>query len=121
MTAKKAQKQVPIRTCIYCKKSGDKKEFVRFAKIDENIVLDLTGKARGRGANICPNNDCLDKAFAKKLFNKALKTDYKIEKVEFEKMKSEIVEYLKEKEFRPNNKPVKIRISKNKLPNVDEV
>lgn len=120
MTAKKAQKQVPIRTCICCKKSGDKKEFVRFTRIDGEIKLDLTGKARGRGANICPDKTCLDKAFDKKLFNKALKTDYKLDKDEFENMKIDISKYIEEKDFRPNNKPVKIRISKDKLASIND-
>ena len=41
----------------------DKRELVRIVKTPEGeIVLDTTGKKSGRGAYICPNAECLQKA-----------------------------------------------------------
>lgn len=56
-------KKIPQRTCIGCKEKKDKKELIRIVKDKEgNITLDRTGKANGRGAYICDNIQCLEKA-----------------------------------------------------------
>ena len=56
-------KKLPERKCIGCPEVKPKKELVRIVKNKENeIFVDLTGKANGRGAYICPNTDCLEKA-----------------------------------------------------------
>lgn len=40
---------------------------------EETIEVDRTGKRSGRGAYICPNEECLDKALKGKRLEKALK------------------------------------------------
>ena len=56
-------KKQPQRTCIGCNVQKDKNDFVRIVKSKEgNITIDNTGKASGRGAYICHNVDCFNKA-----------------------------------------------------------
>ena len=56
-------KKLPERKCIGCMEVKPKNELVRIVKNKENeIFVDLTGKANGRGAYICPKNECLEKA-----------------------------------------------------------
>ena len=60
-------KKIPQRTCIGCKVKKDKKDLIRIVKNKENkITLDRTGKANGRGAYICDNIQCLEKAIKTK-------------------------------------------------------
>lgn len=57
------QKKIPMRKCNGCGEQKPKKELVRIVKTpDGEVSLDLTGKASGRGAYICNNADCLQKA-----------------------------------------------------------
>lgn len=52
-----------MRRCTGCNEQKPKKELVRVVKTpDGEILLDLTGKASGRGAYICNNAECLKKA-----------------------------------------------------------
>lgn len=57
------QKKIPMRKCTGCSEQKPKKELVRVVKTpDGEVLLDLTGKASGRGAYICNNAECLKKA-----------------------------------------------------------
>ncbi len=57
------QKKIPMRKCTGCGEQKPKKELVRVVKTpDGEILLDLTGKASGRGAYICNSAECLKKA-----------------------------------------------------------
>ncbi|WP_141706109.1 RNase P modulator RnpM [Caloranaerobacter ferrireducens] len=70
------KRKVPLRKCVGCNEQKPKKELVRIVKNKEGIVsIDLTGKANGRGAYICKNIDCLEKAVKGKKLNKALEID----------------------------------------------
>lgn len=57
------QKKIPLRMCIGCGEMKPKKTLVRIVKNKEDeIFVDLTGKAGGRGAYICRDAECLKKA-----------------------------------------------------------
>ena len=57
------QRKLPLRKCLGCGEVKDKRELVRVVKSpDGEISLDLTGKKAGRGAYICPDASCLNKA-----------------------------------------------------------
>ena len=57
------QKKIPMRKCTGCNEMKPKKELVRIVRSPEGeISMDLTGKKSGRGAYICNNADCLQKA-----------------------------------------------------------
>ncbi len=65
-------KKIPMRMCIACREMKPKAEMTRVVKTaDDEIYLDPTGKAAGRGAYVCGNADCLKKLSGKKLLNKA--------------------------------------------------
>lgn len=54
------QKKIPLRMCIGCSQMKPKRELVRIVKNKEDeIFVDLTGKAGGRGAYICRDRECL--------------------------------------------------------------
>lgn len=60
-------KNLPKRTCIGCNETKLKKDLIRIVKNKDNqISIDRTGKADGRGAYICDNIVCLEKAIKTK-------------------------------------------------------
>ena len=57
----------PQRQCLGCGEMKDKKSMFRVIKTPENeILLDTTGRKKGRGAYICASMDCLNKAIKSK-------------------------------------------------------
>jgi predicted RNA-binding protein YlxR (DUF448 family) len=61
-TPKRAMKAQPERTCIACRKKGEKGELIRMAASPAGvIVIDYTEKVPGRGAYICPERQCIEK------------------------------------------------------------
>ena len=67
-------KNIPERTCIGCNVKKDKSNLLRIVKSsDGNINIDNTGKLNGRGAYICKNIDCLEKAMKSKRLEKSFK------------------------------------------------
>lgn len=68
------QRKIPLRKCTGCQQMKNKKELIRIVKSDDGIYsLDYTGKKPGRGAYICADIECLEKA--KK--NKGLERSFK--------------------------------------------
>ena len=60
-------KKIPLRMCTGCMEMKPKKELIRVVKTPEGeVTVDLTGKKSGRGAYICRNIECLEKAFKAK-------------------------------------------------------
>ena len=68
-------KHIPERTCIACRKKGDKSNFIK-------VVLDKSGKVQvekdvnlsGRGAYICKDKmDCILKCEKSKILSKVFK------------------------------------------------
>jgi len=83
------EKKIPLRQCIGCKEMKDKKELIRVLKIqDGTILIDATGKKNGRGAYICANSDCLDKAIKTKGLERSFKVA--IEPEVYESLKKEL-------------------------------
>ena len=66
-------KKIPQRMCVGCQQMKPKKLLFRVVRTpDETIEIDSTGKRSGRGAYICPDPDCLNKALKGKRLEKAL-------------------------------------------------
>lgn len=66
-------------------------ELIRVVKNSEGeINIDLKGKAPGRGAYLCNNKDCIDKASKNRLLEKAFSSS--IEKEVYEKLKAQMNE-----------------------------
>lgn len=56
-------KKIPMRMCTGCGEMKPKRELIRVVKSPEGqISLDRTGRAPGRGAYVCPDLACLQKA-----------------------------------------------------------
>ena len=73
-------KKIPMRMCIACREMKPKAEMTRVVKTaDDEIYLDPTGKAAGRGAYICGNAECLKKLNGKKLLHKAFSSNVSAE------------------------------------------
>jgi predicted RNA-binding protein YlxR (DUF448 family) len=84
-----AEKKIPMRKCLGCSEMKPKKELIRAVKSPEGeISLDLTGKKSGRGAYICPDKKCFDKARKGKRLERALETS--IPEEVYEAMASEL-------------------------------
>lgn len=70
-----ANRKIPQRQCVGCGGNFDKKDMIRVIKTqDDQITLDFTGKKNGRGAYICKNGECLNKAVKSKGLERSLKT-----------------------------------------------
>lgn len=68
-------KKIPMRTCIGCGTSKPKKELVRIVLSGEgDILVDHTGRANGRGAYLCDDPACLQRAIKRKALNRAFRT-----------------------------------------------
>lgn len=84
-------KKIPQRTCIGCNTQKNKKDLIRIVKDkDGNISIDKTGKANGRGAYICDNIECLEKAIKSKRLEKTFET--KISEEIYENLRGVIVD-----------------------------
>ena len=84
-------KKIPQRTCLGCMQSKNKSELVRIVKQnDGKIFVDKTGKANGRGAYICNNVECLDKAIKSKRLEKNFET--KIDNEIYESLRGVILD-----------------------------
>ena len=59
----KTKNKIPMRQCTGCREMKNKKEMLRVLKTPENVVgLDDTGRKNGRGAYLCFQKECLEKA-----------------------------------------------------------
>lgn len=66
-------KKIPMRMCMACRERKPKKELVRIVRDGEgHVSLDKTGKKMGRGAYICHDITCLEKAIKTKAVDRAL-------------------------------------------------
>lgn len=79
---------VPMRRCIGCMESKPKGELIRVAFYEGKISLDETGRARGRGAYLCRNPECFDKAEKRRAFNRTFRSD--IDRGDIEALMEEI-------------------------------
>ena len=69
-------RKIPMRKCMGCQEMKSKKELIRIVRTPEGeIVIDKIGKKSGRGAYICPQMECLEKAIRHKAIEHALETE----------------------------------------------
>jgi predicted RNA-binding protein YlxR (DUF448 family) len=55
--------KIPMRMCLGCKQMKPKRELLRIVipKVGD-MAMDPSGKKNGRGAYVCPNEQCLNLA-----------------------------------------------------------
>ena len=69
------RKHVPQRTCVGCRKIRPKREMVRIVHTPgQGVRIDESGKVSGRGAYLCRERKCWEKALSEKRLEYALKT-----------------------------------------------
>lgn len=73
-------KKIPMRSCVVTKEKYPKMELVRIVRTPENeVIVDLTGKANGRGAYLKKDITVIEKAQKTKVLNKILEIEVKEE------------------------------------------
>ena len=66
-------KKIPMRMCVACREMRAKKDLMRIVRTAEGeLVLDLTGKRSGRGAYLCRDAACMNKAIKTRALERAL-------------------------------------------------
>lgn len=81
-------KKAPIRTCIACQATSDKRTLVRFVRTsDGTVALDASGKAAGRGAYVCADASCFEHACSRRMLGGRLRT--KVGNEDYERLRAE--------------------------------
>ena len=69
-------KKIPMRSCVVTREKLPKGELVRVVRTPEgNVIVDVTGKANGRGAYLKRDLSVFEKAYNSKVLNKILEVD----------------------------------------------
>lgn len=92
-----ATKKIPMRMCIGCGEMKPKKELIRILRTVENeFIIDTTGRKNGRGAYICASAECLDKCIKNHGLERSFKV--KISADIYESLKASLNESIKSEE-----------------------
>ena len=84
-------KKIPIRQCVACRIHAEKPHLARIVRTPEGAVIyDPRGKAAGRGAYICKQISCLEKAIKTRALSRALDTP--VEEELFEALRAQMKE-----------------------------
>ena len=84
-------RKIPVRQCLGCNEHKPKVELIRVVRSPEGeISLDTRGKKSGRGAYICHDVKCLNKARKSKRIERAL--DVTIPEEIYDAMEAELSE-----------------------------
>ncbi len=82
-------KRIPERICIGCQQVKPKNELIRIVKSPEGeISIDKTGKKSGRGAYICPKEECLKLAEKSRRIEKSFSC--RIDAAVYEELENEL-------------------------------
>lgn len=82
-------KKIPMRSCIVTKEKLPKQELIRVVRTPEgNVIVDLTGKANGRGAYLKKDLEVFEKAQKSKVLNRHLEVE--VEDSVFDELKKTI-------------------------------
>ena len=69
-------KKIPMRTCVITKEKLPKQELIRIVRTPENnVIIDQTGKANGRGAYLKKQKEVFEQAKKQKTLNKILELE----------------------------------------------
>ena len=62
-----------MRRCIACRESKPQDELIRVVLNGQDPVVDISGRAEGRGFYLCRNAECLSTELKRKAFNRICK------------------------------------------------
>ena len=69
-------KKIPMRTCVVTHEILPKQELIRVVRTPEQeVIIDLNGKANGRGAYLKKDVEVFEKAKKNKVLNKQLEIE----------------------------------------------
>lgn len=69
-------KKVPMRSCVVTGEKLEKKELIRVVRDNtNNVMIDLSGKANGRGAYLKKDIDVIKKAKMNKILDRRLEVE----------------------------------------------
>ena len=86
------QKKIPQRQCMGCRERKAKRDMLRVVRMtDGNVSLDFSGKLNGRGAYICPDPACLQKARKGRALERSLEVE--IPETVYERLSKELEGY----------------------------
>lgn len=69
-------KKIPMRTCVVTKEKCEKRDLIRIVRTpDGEVIVDLTGKANGRGAYLKKEIEVIKKAQNSKILEKVLEVE----------------------------------------------
>lgn len=81
-------KKIPMRQCVACREKKEKSELARVVRTpDGRVLYDAGGKLSGRGAYVCHNINCLEKAVKSRALSRALECEVPDEA--FEQLRSQ--------------------------------
>ena len=67
-------RKIPMRECAGCGEMKNKRGLIRIVRDKDGVFsIDRTGKKAGRGAYLCPNPECLQKAQKQKGLERSFK------------------------------------------------
>jgi len=68
-------RKTPMRKCTGCQTVRDKRELIRIVRDKEgHVSVDRTGRMAGRGAYLCDDPQCLEKAIRTRALARSLDT-----------------------------------------------
>jgi len=68
-------KKTPLRMCVGCREMKPKQALIRVVRAPDGAVsLDPVGKKPGRGAYVCPDPACLNRAIKQRQLERQLDT-----------------------------------------------
>lgn len=115
-------KKVPMRTCIGTGIKKPKSQLIRLVRLDDpenpgsfKVEVDPKGKLRGRGASVDTSMEAFDAAAKKGAIERALKLESKLTAAELAQLRDDFTKVISEREFRRGNKPVKLKIKKDRF------
>jgi predicted RNA-binding protein YlxR (DUF448 family) len=113
-------KSVPMRTCIVTREKLPKRDLVRLVRVTNEqggfeVIVDVYNKRDGRGANIKPDLAVFELALSKGILAKALQLNRQFSEEEKEALRLDFAAALEEREFRPKNQKVRLKISRREF------
>ena len=71
----KSNRSEHFRKCVGCNEYKPKNTLIRVVRVnDGTVAIDKTFKAQGRGAYVCPNDNCIKTALKRNSFSRSLHT-----------------------------------------------
>ena len=84
-------RKIPMRKCIGCQQVKEKRQLLRVVRDPEgNVSIDRSGRKSGRGAYLCEDLSCLEKAVKTRALERSLETEISSEV--YESLRKELQE-----------------------------